>query len=110
MSPLDWLSAALLFAGGFFVFVGGVGAVRMPDLFSRMHASSLTDTLGSLLILGALMLQVGFSLVALKLIAIFIFLVFTSPVSAYALANAALLAHHNPTSAEDYDAIRKEGE
>jgi len=109
MTAIDWLSAIMLSLGGFFVFTGGVGPIRMPNLFTRMHASSLTDTLGSLLILGALMLQVGFSLITLKLGAILIFLVFTSPVSAYALANAALHAHHNPTNAKDYDVVRREG-
>ncbi|MFM1895029.1 MAG: hypothetical protein RLZZ385_103 [Pseudomonadota bacterium] len=89
---LDLLTMLLLAGGGFFVFVGGIGAIRMPDLFTRMHAASLTDTMGSVLILVALMLQAGFSLITLKLLAILIFLVFTSPVSSYALANAATLA------------------
>ena len=108
MTAIDWLSAVMLSAGGLFIFVGGIGVIRMPDLFTRMHASSLTDTLGSLFILGALMLQVGLSLITLKLAAIFIFLVFTSPVSAYALANAALQAHHNPAGARDYDVVGRE--
>lgn len=93
---VDWLSFALLLGGGFFVFVGGLGAIRMPDLYTRMHASSLTDTLGSLLIISALVLQAGFSLITLKLFAILVFLLLTSPVSAYALANAALLSGHKP--------------
>ena len=91
-SLLDVMTALLLAGGGFFVFVGGIGAIRMPDLFTRMHAASLTDTLCSSLILVGLMLQAGFSLITLKLIAILVFLVFTSPVSGYALANAATLA------------------
>lgn len=96
MSLFDWISAAMMLGGGFFVLVGGIGAIRMPDLFTRMHASSLTDTLGSLLILGALMLQSGLEFTTLKLGVIIVFLVFTSPISAYALANAALNAGHNP--------------
>ncbi len=96
MSWLDWVSAILGCLGGFFVLVGGIGALRMPDLYTRMHASSLTDTLGSMLILGALMLQGGASLETLKLCAIAIFLLFTSPVSAYALGNAAWLSGHRP--------------
>jgi multicomponent Na+:H+ antiporter subunit G len=97
---LDWLSAAMMAAGGFFVFVGGVGALRMPDLYTRMHASSLTDSLGSLLILTGLMLQAGLDLVTLKLGAIAVFLFFTSPVSAYALGNAALLGGYLPDAVE----------
>jgi multicomponent Na+:H+ antiporter subunit G len=96
MNWLDWLCAAMGVGGGFFVLVGGIGALRMPNLYTRMHAASLTDTLGSLLILGALMLQYGFSLATLKLAAVTIFLLFTSPVASYALANAAVLSGHRP--------------
>lgn len=93
---LDWLSLLMLLSGGFFVFVGGVGVIRMPDLYTRMHASSPTDTLGSMLVLGGLMLQGGLSLVTLKLLAILIFLLLTNPVATYALGNAALLSGHWP--------------
>ncbi len=96
MSWIEVLCAVIGTIGGLFVLIGGIGAVRMPDLYTRMHASSLTDTLGSLLILGALMVQGGLSLATLKLCAIAIFLLLTSPVSAYALGNAALLAGHRP--------------
>ena len=96
MTLLAWISAVMATLGGGFVLVGGIGAIRMPDLYTRMHASSLTDTLGSMLILGALMLQGGASLATLKLGAIAIFLLLTSPVSSYALGNAALLSGLQP--------------
>ncbi|MEM9302455.1 MAG: monovalent cation/H(+) antiporter subunit G [Pseudomonadota bacterium] len=102
MAPLlDVISWVMLVGGAAFVFIGGVGAIRMPDLYTRMHATSLTDTLGSLLILGGLMVQAGFSLMTLKLIAVTLFLLFTNPVSAYALANAALLSGLEPKLADD---------
>jgi len=103
MTALQWVTAILAAGGGVFVLIGGIGALRMPDLYTRMHAASLTDTLGSLLILSALMLQYGLSLATLKLCAIAIFLLFTSPVSTYALGNAALLSGHKPlmTDAEE---------
>lgn len=99
MSPealINAASLALMVAGGVFVFIGGLGAIRMPDLYTRMHASSLTDTLGSLLIILGLVLQAGFTLVTLKLFAVLVFLLLTSPVSAYALANAAMLSGYRP--------------
>lgn len=89
---LDIVSAVLLFTGGFLVFVGGLGVMRMPEFFTRMHAASLTDTGGAALILLGLMLQGGLTLVPLKLAAIFLFLFLTSPTASYALANAALLS------------------
>lgn len=93
---LDILSAILLFTGAFFVFVGGFGVMRMPEFYTRMHAASLTDTGGAALILIGLMLQGGFTLIPLKLAAIFLFLFLTSPTASYALANAALLSGAKP--------------
>ena len=93
---LDILSAIFLLTGGFFVFVGGFGVMRMPEFYTRMHAASLTDTGGAALILIGLMLQGGFTLIPLKLAAIFLFLFLTSPTASYALANAALLSGIKP--------------
>ena len=97
MSVLIDISSWLLLAGGsVFVLAGGIGALRMPDFYTRMHAASLTDTLGTLLILAGVILQAGFSLAAVKLLAIMIFLLLTAPTAAYALANAARLGGHAP--------------
>ena len=104
---LDGLSAIALLGGGFFVFVGGLGAIRMPDLFTRMHATSVTDTLGSMLIISGLMLQAGLSLATLKLAIILLFLLLTSPVSGYALANSALVSGHRPFGIADDEAWDK---
>lgn len=93
---LDILSAILLFTGGFLVFVGGFGVIRMPEFYTRMHAASLTDTGGAALILIGLILQGGFTLIPVKLAAIFLFLFLTSPTASYALANAALLSGVKP--------------
>lgn len=99
---LDAASWILLTAGGFFVLVGGIGALRMPDLYTRMHAASVTDSLGAMLILAGLVLQAGFSLDTVKLIAILIFMLFPSPTAANALASAALLAGINPGVAKPW--------
>lgn len=107
---LDWLSQLMMLAGGFFVFVGGVGVIRMPDLYTRMHASSPTDTLGSMLVLGGLMLQGGVSLVTLKLLAILVFLLLTNPVATYALGNAAWLSGHLPLGVEPDEASGDEAQ
>jgi multicomponent Na+:H+ antiporter subunit G len=89
---IDALSWVLLIGGGAFVFIGGLGALRMPDFYTRMHAASLTDSLGTVLVLFGAILQAGWSLAAVKLAAIVIFLLLTSPTAAYALANAARLS------------------
>ena len=87
---VDALSWLCLVAGGFFTVVGAIGLVRMPEVYTRMHAASVTDTLGAGLILLGLMLQAGFTLVAVKLLFLAIFIFFTSPVATHALVRAAL--------------------
>ena len=95
-SAIDALSWILLTAGGAFVFIGGLGALRLPDFYTRMHAASLTDSMGSILILLGIMLQAGWSLAAVKLLAILAFLLLTGPTASYALANSALLSGLRP--------------
>ncbi len=97
---LDRLSWVMLLTGAGFVLVGGIGMLRLPDLYTRMHAASLTDTLGTLLLLLGLVLQSGFSLATFKLAAIAAFLLLTGPTATYALANAALLSGYKPRTAE----------
>jgi multicomponent Na+:H+ antiporter subunit G len=92
----DVLSWLLLTLGGAAVLIGGVGALRMPDLYTRMHAASVTDSLGAILIIAGIMLQAGLTLATIKLGAILLFLLLTSPTSSYALASAALLAGRQP--------------
>ncbi len=87
---LGYLGGALLALGGFFVVVGGIGVLRMPDVFTRMHAAGLTDTMGSFFILTGLMLRTGFDGVTLRLALVLGFLWFTGPVASHALAKAAL--------------------
>lgn len=96
MLLVDALSWLLLSAGGLFVLIGGIGALRMPNLYTRMHAASVTDTMGAVLVLAGVMLQAGFTLATIKLAAILLFLLITSPTSSYALASAALLSGIRP--------------
>lgn len=90
MSVVDIVGWALLMGGSFFALVGGIGVLRLPDVFTRMHASGITDTLGAGLILTGLMVEAGFTMVTVKLILVLAFLWFTSPVSTHALARSAL--------------------
>ena len=84
---IDILSWIMLTAGGVFVFIGGLGALRMPNLYTRMHAASLTDTMAAVLVLGGIMLQAA---------AILLFLLITSPTASNALASAAILSGLQP--------------
>lgn len=98
---LSWVSLVLswisLVIGGFLCVSGAVGVFRFPDFFTRMHAASVTDTLGGGLIIIGLLLQSEFDwLVIAKLLFILIFIFLTSPTSSHALAKAALHAGLRP--------------
>ena len=94
---IDVLSWACLLAGGAFCIVGGLGLLRMPGFFTRMHAASVIDTLGAGLILLGLLLQAGFTLIGAKLVMIGLLLLFASPTATHALARAAILRGVRPT-------------
>ncbi len=93
---IDVLAAACLIGGGFFCLVGGIGLLRMPDFYTRMHAASVTETLGIGLILIGLMLEAGFTLITVKLIMIGALVFLASPTASHALARAALLRGLKP--------------
>lgn len=93
---LDLLSWMLLIGGVFFAIVGGIGVLRLPDFFTRLHATGVTDTLGAGLILVGLMVQGGLTLATIKLIMILVFFLFTSPTATYALVQAALADRLKP--------------
>lgn len=93
---IDIISWVLLSLGGAFIFIGGLGALRMPNLYTRIHAASLTDTMGAVLVIGGIMLQAGATLATIKLAAILLFLLLTSPTASNALASAAILSGLHP--------------
>ncbi len=93
---LDIVSWLFIVAGGFFCVVGALGLLRMPDFFTRMHAASVTDTLGAGLLLVGLMLQAGLTLVTVKLLFLAVLIFFTSPTATHALAKAAVVRGLKP--------------
>ena len=94
----SWL---FILAGSFFTLVGTLGLVRMPEIFTRMHAASVTDTLGVGFLIVGMSLQAGFGLVALKLVFLLVLFIFTGPVVTHALAQACLHEGIKPQLSED---------
>ena len=86
---IDILSWLLLMGGAFLGISGVVGTVRFPDFYTRVHASSVADTLCAAMIILGLVLQAGFSLITVKLIFILAFLWYTSPAASHAMVRAA---------------------
>ena len=84
---LSWIS---ILGGLFFIVVGSIGVLRFPDVYTRLHAAGMTDTMGAGLVLVGLSFQEGPTLITVRLLMIWAFLLFTSPIATHAVARAAL--------------------
>lgn len=86
----------LMILGFFFLLVSGIGALRLPDFYTRSHAIGVTDTLGTLLVLGGLVLANGLTLVSAKLFFIVVFVYIANPTLTHVYVRAALKAGLKP--------------
>jgi len=86
----DIVSWIFLIPGCALLVVGALGILRLPDVFARMHAAGIIDTLGIGLIVLGLTFQAGWTLLTMKLLFVLAFVFFTSPTTTHALARAAL--------------------
>lgn len=107
---LDVVSWAAIATGLFFMLVGTFGLLRMPDIYTRLHAAGMTDTMGAgFLLLGmALQTVVGilhgetsYWFVLLRIVFIYSFLLFTSPIATHALARAGLAGGVEPWTKDE---------
>jgi multicomponent Na+:H+ antiporter subunit G len=89
MDLLTVFSGVLLGLGSFLLFSGGLGLLRFPDFYTRIHATSISETLGAALIVFGLMCLTSFGVVLFKLIFILLFLLFTAPTAGHTMAKAA---------------------
>ncbi|QWC00768.1 monovalent cation/H(+) antiporter subunit G [Mycoplasmatota bacterium] len=78
-----------LISGIFFFFVGVVGLLRMPNVFTRMHATTKCDTMGAGLVFAALIMWQGFTFISANILLILIFVWITNPTAAHAIAKTA---------------------
>ncbi len=103
-AAIDIVSWLFIGFGSLFSLTAGIGILRLPDFYTRMHAVGIGDTLGVGLITVGLMFQAGWTMPTIKLILILVFLLFTSPTASYALANAAVNAGLKPKLHDEGDA------
>ncbi len=93
---LNFLCWILIISGSFFVIVVAFGPYRFPDFWSRLHAASITDSAGVILLLIGMGVYSGLTLITFKLLVIGLFLFITGPTSTHAVANAALVSGLRP--------------
>ena len=93
---LHWLGGGLALAGALLSVLGGAGVLRFTDVYTRIHAASITDTGGATLIMLGLGLISGLGAASIKLAIVWLFILLTTPAAANALANAAYSSGHHP--------------
>ena len=94
------LSWGSIIAGSIFCVIGAIGLIRQPDVYCRMHAAGMIDTMGIGLIFLGFAFQAGWTLALAKLAMIVIFILFTSPTSCHALCRAAAYSGVHPMHGE----------
>ena len=93
---MDILAVIFMTAGLFFLIVAAIGVVRLPDVYSRSHAVSLTDSLGAFLMLIGVALHEGLGKNTLKILVVLALLYILNPVIAHATIRAALRSGLKP--------------
>ncbi|MBD8065366.1 monovalent cation/H(+) antiporter subunit G [Devosia sp. PTR5] len=90
------IGGILLLIGAIFMLLATIGVLRLPDLYTRMHAASKAGAVGG----GFILLAVAFisqdAAVSLRALAGVVFLILTTPVSAHLLARASYIAGYRP--------------
>ncbi len=86
---LTYVSLGLMGLGLFFSFVAAVGLIRMPDLYTRAHATSKADTLGTVLTLTGVAVAFQAGVPRIKLVLLALFMLITNPTATHAITRAA---------------------
>lgn len=93
---MQYLAGIVMLIGAAFSVLAAVGIIRLPDLYTRMHAASKAGTMGSGLMLFSLALVAFDGAVILRAVVGFVFLLLTAPISAHLLARAAYVTGYKP--------------
>ncbi len=93
---MSLIAIVFILAGLFFLIVAAIGMLRLPDVFTRSHALSLTDSLGAFLVLAGLAIYQGFSLNLLKIFVVLALIYLLNPVISHATIRAALRSGLKP--------------
>lgn len=84
------VAAILVLLGSAMTVAAGIGVLRLPDVFTRMHAATKVGTLGSGLIMAGAALYFGDPAIVVRCILIVFFLLLTAPIGAHMIGRASL--------------------
>lgn len=101
-----YLGGTLLILGAIFCLLAAIGVIRLPDLYTRMHAASKAGAVGGGLILLAVGVVSMDGAVFLRSIIGVLFLILTTPISAHLLARASYLTGYRPSESTARDDLK----
>ena len=87
---IELIAGILMISGACVVLVGGLGLLRLPDFFCRLHGAGVIDTLGIWLVVAGLLCHADTWVSGFKLVLLAVLTMLLSPVVSHALARAAL--------------------
>lgn len=90
------IAALLLLAGGGFMFVSALGVIRLPDFYTRLHASSVGESFGLVLAGIGMIIYHGFDLTSAKILLIIVALFLVNPIGTHLIGKAAIRAGEEP--------------
>ena len=86
---IDIISSLFLIIGAFFVFLGMLGMLRLPDAYNRLHATTKIGTLGAFGVMISIVTKVGLDAMGVKALTVGLFLLLTAPIAAHMIGRAA---------------------
>ena len=96
-----WLAISLIVVGLIFLVIGSIGMLRLPDVFSRAHALSLTDSLGAIFVLLGLAVYEGFTMNFPRIMVVLVLVYLMNPVISHATIRAAYRSGLRPSKKEN---------
>jgi len=94
---IEIISLFFISLGCVMMFTAALGILRFSDIYMRLHASGKAGTGGTIALLFGVLIRSGLSEISGKIILIMVFILFTGPITAHAIARAA----HVHSSATD---------
>ncbi|RRJ32002.1 monovalent cation/H(+) antiporter subunit G [Halocatena pleomorpha] len=101
MEIQEILILLLTCSGVFFAVVAAIGLVRLPDVYTRTHSASKSETFGAVLTLTAVAITFGGDLSTLKTVLLLVFMFLTNPTAAHAIVRAAADQGIEPWTTEE---------
>ncbi len=90
------IAALLILTGGSFMFVSALGVIRLPDFYTRLHASSIGETFGLVLAGVGMVIHQGVNLTSAKILLIIVALFLVNPIGTHLIGKAAIRAGEEP--------------